>query len=166
MKKIKYLIANLTDAEKERIFSKITINEKTNCWIWTGAILAKRGYGVINFRGHTEYIHRLLYSYFVAPIPMGVGMPVLDHIICNTPSCCNPEHLKLGTQKRNVLRGKSPMAINARKTHCINGHPLPQEPNESWGENRKGRRCIICRKENRKKRYHNKKISHGSLSTR
>lgn len=159
----KYLIVSLTEIEEKRIFSKVTKDSNTGCWNWTGALLKNRGYGVINFRGKTETVHRIIYAWVVSPIPRGVGkgIPVLDHVVCDNPACCNPEHVSLTTQKRNVLRGNSPMAINSRKTHCIKGHLLPENPNETWGKNRKGRRCVTCRLENvhrRKKERSERKI--------
>lgn len=162
MDNTEYLIVSLTPAEEKRIFSKISIDEKTGCWNWLGALLSGRGYGVINFRGRTEYMHRIMYAWKIAPLPkgVGVGIPVIDHIICNNSSCCNPDHLKLGPQKRNVLRGKSPMAINARKVFCIRGHRLPEKPNEVWnerGKSRVGRRCHTCRRINVMNRYYRRK---------
>jgi len=146
----KYLEAILTKDELQRIFSKITVEPATKCWNWTAAKLKNRGYGVFNFRGKTEMVHRLMYAHFVKPIPKGVGngIPIIDHIVCNNRSCCNPSHLKLSSQGHNVLRGNSPPAINYRKTHCINGHALPAT------NNKHERKCVICRRINATRRYH------------
>lgn len=148
---MKYFTYTLTESELERLFNKIV---KKDCWIWTGATMKNRGYGVFNLRGKTETVHRIMYSHFNGEIPMGVGngVPVIDHL-CNVRACCNPEHLRLTSQRNNSLRGDSPPSINHRKTHCIRGHLLPTEPNEKWGHNRHGRRCLICRRINANKRY-------------
>jgi hypothetical protein len=154
---IEYLIVELTISEQQRIFSKISIDKDTGCWNWTGAKIKNRGYGVFNFRGKTESVHRLIYAWMIEPIPKGKRNLVLDHIVCNNRSCCNPAHLKLGTQRTNALRGNSPPSINFHKEYCNRGHLLPKEPNEEWGNNRKGRRCILCRRINANKRYHSRK---------
>jgi hypothetical protein len=144
----KLLKIKLTKNEIERINKKITINYNTGCWEWTGAKVKNRGYGVFNFRGKTQMVHRLMFAHYKYPIPLGMKDGVIDHIVCNNPACCNPEHLILTTQKRNALRGDSPPSINSRKTHCVRGHELPQLPTKG-----DGRRCVICRRINASRRY-------------
>lgn len=83
--------------------------------------------------------HRWAYEHFVGPIADGL---VLDHL-CRNTSCVNPRHLEPVTQQENVLRGSAPAAINAAKSHCVNGHEFTAEntylrPN-GW------RICRICR---------------------
>ena len=150
---MKYLKVEFTESEIKRINNKISVDPKTNCWNWAAAKVKGRGYGVFNFRGDIEMVHRLMYAYRFGPIPKGMSK-VIDHIVCNNRACCNPEHLKLGSQKKNALRGDSPPSVNSRKTHCINGHEFPKKPNEFWGNGRRGRRCVICRRARALRRYH------------
>ena len=72
--------------------------QPTECWLWTGT-LDKDGYGVIQDanRGHQFRAHRLAYELAHGPTPNGVC--VLHR--CDTPACCNPSHLWLGTQTDN-----------------------------------------------------------------
>ena len=80
---------------------KITIAEfweritpKPNgCWEWQGA-KTKQGYGTM--WGTTA--HRIAYSLSTGPIPEGM---VVMHT-CDNPSCCNPEHLRVGSQQENL----------------------------------------------------------------
>ena len=140
----------LTKSEWDRILSKISINE-SGCWIWTGA--KSRGYGAFNFRGMTVKMHRFLYEVMIAPLPKYNGVDVLDHVVCDNPSCCNPNHVRLVKQSFNVLRSNSVSGIHSRKTHCIHGHLLPKA-REPYGNGKLSRRCIICRNRNRKRRYY------------
>jgi len=129
-----------------RIFSKIAIDPVSGCWNWTGAL--RKGYGTTWYAGRNEATHRVLYAFSVEPVPRresGRQTPNLDHVVCNNTRCCNPAHLNLVTPKTNVLRGAAPSAVNAVKTHCPKGHPLPTSANRSSDE----RCCRVCQKEQR-----------------
>jgi hypothetical protein len=68
------------------------------CWLWTGPH-DRRGYGFLYVGSRRRYrTHRVAYALAVGPIPDGLG--VLHH--CDTPPCCNPAHLFLGTDADNV----------------------------------------------------------------
>ena len=127
----------------DRLFAKIEIDPVDpleKCWIWTGGL--RNGYGHFYYDGRREYTHRLIYAWLIAPLPRGRGrdIPVLDHVVCDCPSCCNPFHLRLASHKENLLAGNAPSAINARKTHCIHGHKLT-------GIASNGHRfCLVCRR--------------------
>jgi len=123
------LEVTISKKEFKRIFSKILVDSDdpfTKCWTWTGS-LDQQGYGLLWYRRRTERIHRVLYAFFIHPIPRGTKetrTTQLDHI-CNNRACCNPHHLRIVTQRINTLRGNGPSAINFRKTHCKHGHKLP-----------------------------------------
>lgn len=99
---------------EQRFWEKVDKKGDSECWNWT-ASKGKNGYG--NF---TVGAHRLAYYLMKGPVPDGL---MLDHL-CRNHSCVNPSHLEPVTNKINVLRGESPWAKEARKTHCNNGHPL------------------------------------------
>lgn len=138
------------DALPSNIRSKILVTD--DCWPWTGALSSQK-YGHIKYDGRIQEAHRVVYSLLVGVIPDGM---VLDHT-CHDPATCigrgngcphrrcvNPNHLSLTTQERNVLRGGSPPAINARKTACAKGHPYTPE---TMVIDQGTRRCLICRRE-------------------
>jgi hypothetical protein len=84
--------------EVARFWSQIKEHE-SGCWLWTrGTNNGSRGYGVTRFRGKKCYAHRLAYELMVGPIPDGLF--VCHH--CDVPTCCNPRHLFLGTNKENI----------------------------------------------------------------
>lgn len=111
----------------------------SECWVWTGR-LNSAGYGRIRYEGKCQRAHRVSWQMHHGPIPDGL---TLDHL-CRNTACVNPAHLEAVPQRVNVLRGVSPMAVNARKTHCINGHEFTPENTarrKSWS---RGRMCRTC----------------------
>ncbi len=96
---------------EDRIKSHVTINEN-GCWIWTGATNPK-GYGRININQVLYYPHRLMYECRNGPIPN--GLKALHR--CDTPPCCNPQHLFLGTSKDNAQDALSKGRV--RITHHV-----------------------------------------------
>lgn len=69
------------------------------CWIWTASVAGK-GYGQMKLPGQRkqEYSHRIAYLLYKGLIPEGIQV---CHT-CDTPRCCNPDHLFLGTAKENL----------------------------------------------------------------
>lgn len=108
---------------RERLYSKIKEDPDTGCLEWTGATDHK-GYGRIQRGGRaggTARPHVIAWELEHGPVPEGLE---LDHL-CDNPPCVNPDHLEPVTHRENMLRGKTnACAQHARKTHCVNGHPL------------------------------------------
>jgi hypothetical protein len=130
------------------IIARLVSGER-GCLLWTGAKSPRRddGYGVVGYQGKQVLVHRLLYEHFVGPVPEG---KVLDHFQCDTPSCANWAHVRPETSAGNVLRGRGPSAINARKTHCKNGHPLSGDNLVMRKNGRRG--CRSCERVTEAKR--------------
>jgi len=81
----------------ERFWRRVSIGDSSECWLWTGA--TTKGYGVCTW-GHNlkAYAHRKAYEFAFGPIPE--GLLICHH--CDTPLCCNPRHLFVGTQHDNM----------------------------------------------------------------
>ena len=58
----------------------------------------KDGYGRLGVAGKTHRVPRLAWEVLVGPIPP--GRLVLHN--CHNRKCCNPKHLRLGTQSENI----------------------------------------------------------------
>lgn len=117
------------------------VKQGDGCWAWRGA-KDSSGYGVF-WDFETKKAHRVAYELSVGPIPQGL---TLDHL-CRNRSCVNPKHLEPVTSGVNTLRGGSPSAVNARKTHCNYGHALSGTNLAVYG---KQRQCRACQKERKR----------------
>lgn len=73
------------------------LKRRGSCLLWTGA-RNSCGYGVCRFEGRLVLAHRLAYYFAKGKIPRG---KVVMHS-CDTPLCCNPAHLSVGTQSQNI----------------------------------------------------------------
>ena len=82
---------------KQRIRNAVIIHPETQCWEWQRATV-NNGYGQLHYQGRTTTAHRVAYQLWVGEIPKG---GVIMHQ-CDNPPCCNPAHLKLGTQRDNM----------------------------------------------------------------
>lgn len=86
----------------ERCFwPKVEIKGSDDCWIWKGGT-GRGGYGKAydGKLGVTKPAHVLaweLYNNRTIPINKPYGLHT-----CDTPSCCNPNHIKPGTQAENM----------------------------------------------------------------
>lgn len=121
-----------------------------DCWVWGGTVQrspkrGRSGYGQITIKRKTCLVHRVVYELLVGPIPAGL---TLDHL-CLNKSCINPVHLEPVTVRENQLRAGVPWAVNALKTHCVNGHAFDKANTYvRRDKGRKGNReCRTCLRE-------------------
>jgi hypothetical protein len=73
-------------------------------------------------------------------VVLAAGIDV-DHL-CRVPGCVNSAHHEPVTHKENCLRGISPAANNARKTHCKHGHEFDEA--NTYITKTGGRACRAC----------------------
>lgn len=122
----------------ERFWSKIHIDSKTRCWVWTGYVTSA---GYSRFRGRAG--HRVAYQVLVGGLaPFTPSGPQLDHL-CRVRACVNPGHLELVTPRINFARAEGARAASARSRlttgRCARGH-LDWEPQPTSS----GLRCKAC----------------------
>lgn len=74
------------------------IKKTDGCWLWQGAVNTT-GYGMTTWdKAKNTVAHRLAWKLLRGPIP--AGLRALHK--CDTPRCCNPDHIFLGTQAENM----------------------------------------------------------------
>ncbi len=87
---------------RKYIIKNTTIDGDTGCWNWNKG-KNQKGYGSMRFLGAKAPSHRVSYMAF-----KDNTFQVLDNIEelvchkCDNTSCCNPNHLYVGTQRDNM----------------------------------------------------------------
>jgi len=125
------------------LFERFSLDENTGCWNWT-INKNEKGYGQVTRNYTTLLAHRLSAALFKG-FDRNSRLQVLH--LCNNPSCVNPKHLVIGTQKENIAQAVSSGRMrNQKKTHCAQGHLLSGDNlyYRTRGD-KKERSCKTCR---------------------
>ncbi len=120
------------------------------CWIWDACKDDLTKYAGSFRAGGREApapaAYRYSYELEFGQIPDGL---TIDHL-CRVPACVRPDHLEAVPIRENLLRAPTFQGENARKTHCIRGHPF-DEANTMYrkipGSGGVGRTCRECSRE-------------------
>src|SRR5690606_13104687 len=70
----------------------------SGCWLWMGGCISS-GYGAVNINGKQILVHKLALS-FSNKNALLSEVDVCHK--CDVPSCCNPDHLFIGTRSDNM----------------------------------------------------------------
>lgn len=148
---------NTSTSTLARFWSKVDVRGPTECWPWKAS--RAHGYGQFSLLPGRNVVA----SRFAWMVANGrgvtVGMKVLHS--CDNPPCCNPAHLREGTQSENIREAHDKKRLTTPqergvpnqhqdKTHCVNGHELTPEnlvriTKRSIAGKRGWRICRLCR---------------------
>lgn len=110
------------------------VRKTDTCWLWTGArSKGGTGYGQFMVGGRHLIAHRFSFELHTGPIPPGM---LVCHT-CDTPPCCNPAHLFLGSNRDNLLdasrKGRLPAQRDrARVRGERNGFSVLSDEQVAW----------------------------------
>lgn len=139
----------------KKLVSNSTIDPETGCFEWNGC-RSPIGYGYITYQYRSQLIHRLAYKIWKGEIRKN---QVIMHS-CDNPRCWNVKHLVQGSRSDNnkdmILKGRWANG-NSVKTHCKHGHEFNKE--NTCTNSRGSRTCRICRRKQKKDKYHQRKAS-------
>jgi hypothetical protein len=89
--------------KQERFLRLVQKDEQSGCWLWIGG-KQPAGYGIFSYgtkKEGSKLAHRTAYEFWKGPIPTRVWVL---HTCRN--KCVNPDHLELGSAKKNNLDDK------------------------------------------------------------
>ena len=152
------IVSIFLDGIRERELAKLKnrfwkkVKKTGTCWVWLGA-KNQNGRGLFRVGQQTSGAPRIAWELEFGPIPEGL---FVLHTVCDNPSCCRPEHLRIGTHSENMserdLKGRTVDCglRNRKKTRCLRGHLFDQNNTRTTS---RGRTCKTCHREQAKLRY-------------
>jgi len=91
----------------KEFWSYVAKGRKNECWRWLGAC-NNSGYGTLVWRGQTVVAHRVAAYLSSMRVRPHSGRRRTDPVVrrnvlhmCDTPVCCNPDHLEIGGHGKN-----------------------------------------------------------------
>jgi hypothetical protein len=105
---------------QRRFWAKVQIGNLDECWPWI-ASFDKRGYGQVRFDGANHRAPRVAYAFAHGIIEGTFDSAQLCLHTCDNSKCCNPGHLYLGNQSRNVQD-----AYDRKRRSALRGEACPR----------------------------------------
>ena len=113
----------MSDTDLWDWFLKHLDKKESGCWEWKRGT-NKAGYGQISVNKKLMGTHMYALEHTLGR-PINKGM--LTRHLCNNPICCNPDHLKEGTPKENMMdRDIAGHTLRGDKHHDTKGELHPR----------------------------------------
>jgi len=124
------------DVTVQKFWRNVSVCGPDECWEWKGS-KSVGGYGVIGKRRATHV------ALFIDGKPRVDSLKALHS--CDNPPCCNPNHLRWGTDKDNAddMVGRRRHHANSRD-FCLKGHPFSGDNLIARKNGQRG--CRICQR--------------------
>lgn len=90
---------DFTEKDRERFWGKV--DKSGECWLWTASRTHNESsgpYGCFSIKGRSERAHRIALALSGVEV---VNESLVLHS-CDTPLCCRPAHLSIGTSTDNM----------------------------------------------------------------
>jgi hypothetical protein len=131
------LSARATDEEVRVWLRNNTDRNDMGCWLMRTAP-SSNGYGRLTRAGKTLASHQVSHELFHGAVPNGY---VIRHT-CDTPKCCNPNHLTTGTRSENARD----YVVRAHVARC--GGSRPNRPQNLSNDAMATWLLSVCTKQN------------------
>lgn len=97
------------------LVEQLHTGDRSACWLWPSDFASDPlGYGRVMFRARSDRAHRVAWMLDnQAVLPDDRTQVVLHE--CDVKACCNPAHLRLGTQAENIAMAYERGMINVPK---------------------------------------------------
>ena len=157
-----YRSPNLTAAEVIDLYS---VRAPSGCLIWTRPP-CDTGYGQVSWKGKPVKAHQL--AWFAEHGTFPPRRMTIDHTCHNEAAergecdggsgcphrlCVNIDHLRVISNGENSAASPNTVtAINAAKTHCVNGHEFTEANTYHQPSHPTRRRCRTCASDSRSER--------------
>lgn len=130
-------------------WEKVNTGSIDECWEWQGTRFSNN-YGAFFLDGKTMKAHRVIFYL------ENDDWPEMVMHLCDNPPCCNPHHLRGGSNSENQIDSVSKGRHGqTRKTHCVRGHEY-SERNTGYYSNG-SRYCKECNRLKHQQEHYKKK---------
>lgn len=125
-----------TPRQISNFWAKVSIGSKDECWPWLGA-KTNKGYGSFRVSQKTMLATHVALILADRPRPSSPNNHALHGDTCAAPSCCNPGHLRWGSNAENMAdmvrlgrqmrgAGHSKAKLSEEQAAFIRASTLPQ----------------------------------------
>lgn len=114
--------------ESERFWAQVKIGDPNECWEWQGLCQKPGSYGRFLIGEGSKYRYAHIMAWELANQACVLPGYVVRHAVCDNRPCCNPRHLKPGTQKDNMedCRAHGRLAVGEKSGSRKHRERLPR----------------------------------------